>query len=425
MGTVELVVQRSGGFERLFAVKRLRAELRDDVDAKAMFLEEARLAGLLRHPNAISVLDFGADDEGPYLVMEYVESISVAALLAARGERLLPAPLCVRIALDAARGLHAAHELIGTDGTALALVHRDVSPANVLIGFDGVARITDFGIAHAADRTQRTTTGWLKGKLRYMAPEQLRFEELDRRTDLFALGVVLFELLSGKRLYATADPAEAARRILLEPPPDLADHRDDAEPALVELLFELLAKNKDARPPTAREVATRLEDILASTPPEAGSRIDEFLERNFAEPRDEMRTRILAARAAVQTNARRRRIRPWLALGVVGSLAVLGGVGVMTRPSARATELHAEASPLPAPSATSPSEPARANEETSASTAPAPSARHDVRTAVPSATASPPPSRPSTPKAVRRTVHAASPSSGRTSGAAPLWETYD
>jgi serine/threonine protein kinase len=163
-----------------------------------------------------------------------------------------------------AEGLHAAHELSEPDGTPLGLVHRDISPQNILIGIDGVARVTDFGIAKALGRTSQTSTGILKGKLAYMAPEQLRFEEPDRRADLFALGVVLFELLTGRRLYKSEQEFDGPRRILAEPPPDLAEWRDDVEPELVELSFELLAKDRERRPDTAKAVARRLDIILTT-----------------------------------------------------------------------------------------------------------------------------------------------------------------
>ena len=133
----------------------------------------------------------------------------------------------LKIMIHAAEGLHAAHELCAADGTALQLVHRDVSPQNIMVGFDGVSLVTDFGIAKAMGRTSKTSTGVLKGPLGSLAPEQLRFEEPDRRADLFALGVVLFELLTARRLYKSREGTDGPRRILTEPPPDLADVRDD------------------------------------------------------------------------------------------------------------------------------------------------------------------------------------------------------
>jgi serine/threonine protein kinase len=171
-----------------------------------------------------------------------------------------------------------------------------VSPQNLLVGYDGVTRVSDFGIAKALGRTTATSTGVLKGKLAYMAPEQLRFEEPDRRADLFALGVVLFELLSGRRLYRSEQDLDGPRRILTEPPPDIADHRDDAEPELVELLLELLAKEPESRPPTAKAVARRLDAMLATMQLDGGG-VDtaEFLSERFAKVRARTRTAVAEA----------------------------------------------------------------------------------------------------------------------------------
>jgi serine/threonine-protein kinase len=266
MGTVELSLRRDGEFRRVCAVKRLHPHLVEDDDVRAMFVDEARVAGLVRHANVVSVLDVGDDARGPFLVMDYIEGLDLATILKhhhGRGE-LLPLQICTKIIAQAAHGLEAAHSLKQADGAPLGLVHRDVSPQNVLVGFDGVVRITDFGIARAVGRSSKlTAVGLVKGKTGYVSPEQLRYEEADARSDLFALGVVLFELCSGRRLYQDVNGAPAAPRILTEPPPDLGDERDDVPPALTELIFTLLAKDRDDRPASAAEVARRLEAISA------------------------------------------------------------------------------------------------------------------------------------------------------------------
>jgi eukaryotic-like serine/threonine-protein kinase len=264
MGTVEVAIRRESNFQRLFALKRLHDHLREDSSFQAMFLDEARLAGLIRHPNVVSVLDVGHDQRGPFLAMEYVEGLSLALItsqLAREGEKL-PLAMCVAVAAQAAKGLHAAHELVDAQGSPLGLVHRDVSPQNILVGFDGVVRVTDFGIARAVGNLNRTTTGILKGNLGYLPPEALRFEQLDRRSDLFALGVVLHELLRGRRLFAGSDAAAIARRVLHDPVPDVGDERPEAPPELVELLFQMLSKDPGHRPSTAAQVAARLEAVL-------------------------------------------------------------------------------------------------------------------------------------------------------------------
>ncbi|MEM6532245.1 MAG: protein kinase [Myxococcota bacterium] len=265
MGYVELARLSKGGFERFYAIKRLHSHLLEDAEVRDMFLDEARLAGLVRHPNVVSVLDVIEDDRGPALVMEYIDGISLSTMLE-RGDdgEDLPISFCVRMAAEAARGLHAAHELRDVEGNPLELVHRDVSPQNILLGRDGLARLTDFGVAKAMNRLAKTSTGILKGKFGYMAPEVLRFEEPDRRADIFALGVVLFESLTRRRLYKNVTGLEGARRVLSEPPPDLADFRDDVPPVLVGLLFSMLAKQPESRPRTAEEVEGTLNGVLRS-----------------------------------------------------------------------------------------------------------------------------------------------------------------
>jgi len=304
MGKVDLAVRREGTFLRLYAVKRLHPHLREDADVRAMFLDEARIAGLIRHPNVVSVLDVGEDEEGPFLVMDYVEGVSVGVVVqrALESRSLVPLEVCLRIGIHAAEGLHAAHDLVGSDGAPLSLVHRDVSPHNILVGFDGVARVTDFGIAKALGQMAKTSTGILKGKLGYMAPEQLQFRSPDRRTDLFSLGIVLFELLTAQRLYPGKLGEESARRILEEPPPDLADYRDDAPPELVGLLFKMLAKTPAGRPTDARSVARALESILADVAA-AGDAIEtsEYLAREFAEERGKLIDEVASAVHAIDS----------------------------------------------------------------------------------------------------------------------------
>ncbi len=322
MGTVELVRRREGRFERLYAQKRPHRYLLGDQAARRMFTDEARLAGRVRHPNVVPVLDVGEDDRGPYLVMEYVEGISAARLCA--GDPV-PIPICLSVAAQAARGLHAAHELASDDGRPLGLVHRDVTPQNLLVGFDGLVRVTDFGIAKAFGNGAETATGVLKGNVGYMAPEALRFEALDRRADLFGLGVVLFELLAGRRLHPAGDDLEAARRILNEPPPDLAEERPETPPDVLALLDRLLAKDRARRPGTALEVARALEaalhDALAG---EEGLDLGAFLEARFGEERRLRAEALAAARGRPGPGwTRRRRV----ALGLALPLA-LGGLGL-------------------------------------------------------------------------------------------------
>lgn len=264
MARVDLAIKRVGTFRRMYAVKRLHPHLASDPEFRSMFIDEARIAGLIRHPNVVGVIDVGEDEQGPFLVMDYVDGLPLGNLLArvrTSGESM-PVQIAVRIGLDVTRGLQAAHSL-EVDNRPLGVVHRDLSPQNVMVGFDGQARLTDFGVAKALGRSSRTATGIVKGKTSYLAPEQIRLEEPDRRSDLFSLGVVLFEMLSGERLYKRADGSSDMHAIIEEPVPDIGEHRSDVPDELVRLLFELLAKARDARPADAGEVVRRLESILA------------------------------------------------------------------------------------------------------------------------------------------------------------------
>ncbi len=190
---------------RPVAVKVMHPHLAEDDAMREMFLHEARLARRLRHPNMVEVLEAGEDpDLGPFLVMEYVEGGTLSDVMeAARARQLrLPPPAVARLCLDLAHALHAAHSLMGEDGSPLHLVHRDVSPDNVLVGVDGRARLVDFGIAKSDDRYTRTRQGELKGKLAYMSPERLaKSAPVDRRVDVYAAGIVLWEALLSRRLF--------------------------------------------------------------------------------------------------------------------------------------------------------------------------------------------------------------------------------
>ncbi len=192
----------AGGFERLVAVKMMHPHLASDPEFLAMFLDEARLAARIRHPNVVSTLDVQQDELGAFLVMDYIEGPSLQQILKQQRKSgsSIPLNVLLRILLDTLAGLHAAHDLRDGAGNPLNLVHRDVSPHNVLIGVDGIARITDFGVARAEARIASTHSGQLKGKIAYMSPEQARGLSIDRRADIYAAGVMLWEMLTGKPL---------------------------------------------------------------------------------------------------------------------------------------------------------------------------------------------------------------------------------
>ena len=250
-----------GGFQRFVAIKRLHPHLAGEHDFIQMFLDEARLAARLHHPNVVPILEIGAAEDGYYLVMEYIEGDTLARLMArsATSGNPMPVKVAVRVVIDALAGLHAAHELVDDDGNGLEIVHRDVSPQNILVGVDGSTRITDFGVARASTRLTTTRSGQLKGKLAYMAPEQARGKGVDRRADLFAMGIVLWEVLARKRLFKGDGEAETLNRVIHEAIPTLLDANPEAHPALDAACMKALERDPDKRYATARDFADALE----------------------------------------------------------------------------------------------------------------------------------------------------------------------
>jgi eukaryotic-like serine/threonine-protein kinase len=252
----------AGGFERNVAIKVMHPHLADDPDFVAMFLDEARMAANLRHPNVVPTLDVVDDASGLFIVMEYVDGISLQWLLRSVREkgRRVPPPVALRIQLDLLAGLQAAHELHAADGTPMRLVHRDVSPQNVLVGTAGIAKIMDFGIARAETRMITTRGGQIKGKVQYMSPEQLEGRLVDHRSDVYAAGIVLWEMLTGSGLFRADNDAAVIQVALAgarEAPsaavPELAGPID-------EVCMRALALHPGSRFATAREFADALED---------------------------------------------------------------------------------------------------------------------------------------------------------------------
>lgn len=251
------------GFLRTVAIKRLHPELARDPEFVSMFIDEARLAARIRHPNVAPTLDVVADRGELFLVMEYLEGEALSGLIrkaASAGSRI-PAELVASILVGALHGLHAAHEALDDRGRPLELVHRDVSPQNLFVGKDGMTRVLDFGVAKAAGRIQSTRAGLVKGKLTYMAPEQLRSEVVTRQADIYAIAVVLWEVLTGKRLFQ-GDAASIVRARLRDaevPRPSQVGH---SPPELDDLVLRGLATDPKERFATALEMAIALERVV-------------------------------------------------------------------------------------------------------------------------------------------------------------------
>jgi serine/threonine-protein kinase len=264
MATVYLArLSGVAGFQRLVAIKRLHPHLAKEPDFVEMFLDEARLAARIHHPNVVPIQEVGESKSGFYLVMDYVEGDTLARLLgrAAQTKTQIPWGVTIRILLDTLAGLHAAHELTDDFGKPFELVHRDISPQNILVGSDGIARITDFGVARAASRLSTTRSGQLKGKLAYMAPEQARAKDIDRRADIFACGIVLWEALALKRLFKADGEAATLERVLHDPIPPPSTHRPEIPAGLEAVCMKALQRDIDQRFATAEEFADELERV--------------------------------------------------------------------------------------------------------------------------------------------------------------------
>ena len=264
MGTVYLARATSiGGFEREVALKLIHSHLNNSSFASDL-VEEAKLTVRIRHPNVVSVSDVGEDPFGIYLVMEYIEGDTLAGLQrrsVTSSEKQLPVRYGLKLLLDALTGLHAAHELKDSAGNPTGLVHRDFSPQNILVGVDGIGRLTDFGIAKAATRISDTSTGIIKGKIAYMAPEQARGAPVDRRTDIWAAGVVAWQIITGKKLYGGQENEVATLlKIASEPPPRLRDVNPDVPPLFDEAVARALTMDPAQRWPTAQAFKQALQN---------------------------------------------------------------------------------------------------------------------------------------------------------------------
>jgi eukaryotic-like serine/threonine-protein kinase len=275
------------GFEQWVAVKVMHPHLAADRRFATMFLDEARVTSKIRHPNVCSILDFGEDRRTPYIVMEYLHGETLSKVVRrGREERDLPLWVPARAIADAARGLHAAHELRGPDGKLRNLVHRDVSPQNILVLYDGIAKIMDFGVVLAEDRLTSTISREVKGRWGYMAPEQLRGEPLDRRSDVWSLGVLLWEASVGQRLFRAENPAQTAIAVVQGDIPDPRDLVPDLPAELADVIHGALQRDQTKRTASARELADGIERFLhKASYPFTADQLGEWMNHAFSDRR--------------------------------------------------------------------------------------------------------------------------------------------
>ncbi|MDQ3036444.1 MAG: protein kinase, partial [Myxococcota bacterium] len=277
MATVYLARARGpGGFDRPLALKRIHPHLAKKREFVEMFLDEARLLARITHPNVCSVFDFGEVEGTYYIAMEYLVGQPLVGVLRALEKRpeIASSPrwhaLAARIIADAAEGLHAAHELRDESGQPLGVVHRDVSPHNVFVTYDGAVKVVDFGIAWAEGRLHHTQTGSLKGKLAYMAPEQVRGAKLDRRVDVWALGVCLWELLAVRRLFGKRTEVELMQGVMKDPLLPASVVRPGVPLVLDDIALRALERDLDVRFPSARAMGRELNAYVSESGVPAG-----------------------------------------------------------------------------------------------------------------------------------------------------------
>ena len=256
----------SRGFQKVVAIKTMLPDLSDDENFEAMFHDEARLIARIRHPHIVEMVDLGDEDGMLYIVMEWVDGDTLFTLnRRAKSRGGIPLPLLLRIASDACAGLHAAHELRDDSGKPLGLVHRDVSPQNVMISEGGIVKIVDFGVAKAAGRMHETrVAGLMKGKVPYLSPEQLAGEKVDRRSDIFSFGIVLYAMVSGRHPFRAQEDSKTIENISTRAPVPLSELAPDTHPELEAIILKALEKDPADRWQTCAEMQRALDQLLGS-----------------------------------------------------------------------------------------------------------------------------------------------------------------
>jgi serine/threonine-protein kinase len=290
-GMAELyLAHRSGieGFEKVVALKRILPSITEEASFVEMFLDEARLAARLDHPNIVRIYDLGEIQRQYFIAMEYLPGEDLRDVHHKNKEtkEKLPLDLAVYVAHEAAIALDFAHNLADTQGEPLHLVHRDVSPSNIIITYHGSVKLVDFGIAKARTSSVQTVAGAFKGKLPYSSPEQVRSRAVDRRSDVFALGIVLWEMLSGSRLFQRDNYAAIVEAVKRGPIPIPSTLRSDVSPELDRVVMKALERDPDARFQTALEMQNALEDVLTTLGGvQTARQIGVWLERLFGDER--------------------------------------------------------------------------------------------------------------------------------------------
>lgn len=354
-------------FEKRVALKVMLPHLSRDPKFEKMFGDEARVAAQVQSPHVVGTIDLGRDEtEGLYQVLELVVGGSLRQLLDGASEPL-PIDVALTILAQAAQGLADAHAARGTDGAPLGLVHRDVSPHNVLVGVDGRARLSDFGVARAAASVSTTESGELKGKLAYAAPEQLGGETADARSDVFALGVVAWEALAGRRLFVAENPLALVDAMISRPIPRIDEVRPEVGAEVGDLLATLLVRDREARTIDAAEVARRLDAAArAAGGPASSERVAEIVRARCGEGlatiESALRSPIPARKTAAPpaTTPETTTPRGWIAVAAVAVVIAVAAAATWARGTSGDTEpavIAAPSAPAAHPVDTAPSAP--------------------------------------------------------------------
>ncbi len=299
------------GFQKLIVIKRILESYSKNPDFVSMFLDEARIAAQLNHPNVVQIFDLGEHAGAYYMAMEYLpgENLSAVVRTGIKKGQPLPIPLAVRIMSGAAAGLGHAHNKIGGDGKKLGVVHRDVSPQNLIITLDGNVKVVDFGVARAANRATQTTDGHIKGKIAYMSPEQAGGTNVDSRSDVFALGVILFEVTTGTRFYDSAEMPHMIAQLCGVGPLPKASERNPLVPESLSLIIDIaLSRDPAGRYASASELHEALEGWLHSQPEKVGpGAVEAYLKGLFGEQWGKRAEFIESARSGLLTPSGLRR----------------------------------------------------------------------------------------------------------------------
>ncbi|MEP7122408.1 MAG: serine/threonine-protein kinase [Byssovorax sp.] len=292
------------GFNKLVVLKQIRDQLADDPEFLAMFLDEARLAARLNHPNVVQTNEVGEDGRRYFIAMEYLEGQPLNRIvqrLAKDGRLALP--MHVRILIDALAGLHYAHELADFDGTSLQVVHRDATPHNIFVTYAGQVKVVDFGIAKALGSSSETRAGVLKGKVSYMAPEQALGERVDRRADVFAVGIMLWEALAGRRPFKGHNDVVILQKLVAGEIPSPGTVRDDIPELLEAICMKALAHDREERYATAEDMQRALEAALEKLGERPQLRdVGDLVAKTFADERLRIRGVIEAQMANIRTS---------------------------------------------------------------------------------------------------------------------------